>query len=385
MTATLKGATVTDLRPYVQPTPDVPKERFPRSELAPEGCMTLDGLQDHGRFEVSYREVVYATRTLADGRDCPRKLYVLTPSTRDEAQQAAHKQGYPCVLYVQGSAWRTQNLFSHFSEHVRLAEEGFVVACVQYRESSLAPFPAQAQDVRSAFAYLRRHARAFGICPTQMALWGDSSGAHSALLAAYTGAFVADGKGDAFGPCDADGKGDALGPCDALPAFETLRAQGTVNRLAFLVEDEPLRLAAPDAAGEPFEPRCVVDWYGPVAIDQMNCVPSAQDHDGPDSPEGCLIGGRRVREHRTWAAAASPLSYIPPAAERRLPPTLIMHGDRDPLVNFEQSVLLYEALRAAGQDVTFYRLPDAHHGCNGFRNDTALQVVWDFLRAHLCA
>lgn len=246
---------------------------------------------------------------------------------------------------------------------MRLAEEGFVVACVQYRESDLAPFPAQVQDVRSAFAYLRRHAKEYAICPKNMALWGDSSGAHSTLIAAYTGAFMTDDRSA------------------ALPAFKDLRSVGAVEQLAFLVEGETVCLADPDAFDEPFEPCCVVDWYGPVAIDQMNCVPSAQDHSAPDSPEGRLIGHRPVREHRERAAAANPISYIPSVERRVLPPTLIIHGDRDPLVNFEQSVLLYEALREAGQNVTFYRLPNAHHGCNGFRNDTALRIVWDFLRA----
>jgi dipeptidyl aminopeptidase/acylaminoacyl peptidase len=35
-----------------------------------------------------------------------------------------------------------------------------------------------------------------------------------------------------------------------------------------------------------------------------------------------------------------------------------MHGDRDFLVPFNQSVLLYEKLRKLGKDVEFYKLHD---------------------------
>lgn len=42
---------------------------------------TLEGLHDHERYEVSYREVTYAVRILANGVECPRIMYVLVPST----------------------------------------------------------------------------------------------------------------------------------------------------------------------------------------------------------------------------------------------------------------------------------------------------------------
>ena len=54
----------------------------------------------------------------------------------------------------------------------------------------------------------------------------------------------------------------------------------------------------------------------------------------------------RVRE-------ASPLTYV----SKNAPPFLIMHGLADSSVPHGQSVLLYEALKAAGSDVTL-RLVD---------------------------
>ena len=55
---------------------------------------------------------------------------------------------------------------------------------------------------------------------------------------------------------------------------------------------------------------------------------------------------------------ANPVTYVTPEA----PPFLIVHGDRDPLVPYGQSLLLVDALRAAGVPVTFYTVVGAGHG-----------------------
>lgn len=331
------------LPPYIEPT-TAPLASFPRNESLPEGCVELTGLTDDEDYQVECREVTYVTRTLADGTACPRKLYALIPSSKDPIKASYGVDGYPCVVFVQGSAWHTQHLYAHFTDHVRLCSHGFVVVCVQYRESDLAPFPAQMQDAKTAVRFVRSHAAKLHVDRRRIALWGDSSGAHTALLAAFTAGLSA----------------------------PTKEAEGRV-----------LELDTPDYGEMSAEVACVVDWYGPVALELMNTVTSSQDHNGPASPEGMVLGGVTVREHPELAAAASPLSYIPPVAERALPPVLIMHGGRDQLVNFDQSVRLYEALKSAGQSATFYKLPDAHHGSGGFRSIGALDIVESFLREQL--
>ena len=329
--------------PYIDPI-NVVLDDFPRNETLPEGCIELLGLVDDDSYQVECRELTYVTRTLADGSPCLRKLYTLIPSSKDPIKASYGASGFPCVVFVQGSAWHKQHLYAHFSDHVRLCSHGYVVVCVQYRESDLAPFPAQMQDAKTAIRFARSHARELHIDPRRIALWGDSSGAHTALLAAFT----------------------------AGMDVQVVTAEGRA-----------IDLDTPDYGDQSAEVSCVVDWYGPTALELMNTVPSSQDHNGPGSPEGMVLGGVVVREHLELAAAASPLSYIPAVEERALPPVLIMHGGRDQLVNFDQSVRLHEALRSAGQDVTFYKLPDAHHGSAGFRCAGALDVVEDFLRRHL--
>jgi len=115
----------------------------------------------------------------------------------------------------------------------------------------------------------------------------------------------------------------------------------------------------------------------------MNRVPSTQDHIGPNTPEGSVIGHLNILEHPELVRAASPITYVPEARERMLPPVLIMHGGRDQLVNFDQSCRLYKRLREAGQEVEFYKLPDAHHGSAGFRCHRAVDLVEEFMSRHL--
>jgi dipeptidyl aminopeptidase/acylaminoacyl peptidase len=80
-------------------------------------------------------------------------------------------------------------------------------------------------------------------------------------------------------------------------------------------------------------------------------------------------------ERRTLALANSPVTYI--AAGRSIPPFLIVHGDEDAIVPFNQSVRLYEALRTSGHDAVFYRVKGGNHGWN-FWSPELMQLVIEF-------
>jgi fermentation-respiration switch protein FrsA (DUF1100 family) len=75
-------------------------------------------------------------------------------------------------------------------------------------------------------------------------------------------------------------------------------------------------------------------------------------HNDAASPESRLVGAP-VSGAPDRVRAASPVTYIRDDA----PPFLIMHGLADNSVPHGQSVLLYDALKAANQDVTL-RLVD---------------------------
>lgn len=236
---------------------------------------------------------------------------------------------FPLLVYVQGSAWRPQNLYAALPQLADFAHRGFVVASVEYRSTLEGIFPTQAQDAKTAIRFLRANAAQFKIDPARVAVWGDSSGGHTAVM---------------------------VGVSEGLAEFETSLYPGESSGV-----------------------RAVVDFYGPTDLLQMNSYPSIMDHNDPNSPESLLMGGQ-LQENPEKAAQANPIIYI--SKEKTLPPFLILHGDLDPLVPFNQSVLLYEALKAAGQNATFYKVKGAGHG-DRFWTPEVLDLVYKFLLAYV--
>lgn len=304
---------------------------FPRNEEIPEGCIVLDGLTDSWGYPVDvHTDVVYVTRS--EPEDIPLHLHIIVPKGHFEDFGFHEVEGrpWPCVVYIPGSAFHQQDMWSVIGSNLRLAQKGFAVAIVEYRPSETAPFPAQMQDAKTAIRYMRKHAKEYGIDPERIAVAGDSSGGHSALMAGFTG--------------------------DELPDTE-----------------EYSEFSA--------KVRCIVDYYGPTVFSLMNYCDSFMDHIQPDSPEGFEIGLKNVLEHPELVAPTIPMNYL--SEEKATPPTLIIHGGRDMLVNFDQSCQLYSYMKKLGKDVTFYKINDAGHGCNGFLNDTVLDITVDYLKKHL--
>lgn len=211
----------------------------------------------------------------------------------------------PCLVYVQGSAWRKQVCTRDLTQLARLTERGIAVAIVEYREAELAPFPAQCHDAQAALRFIHRHAKRFGIDPGKLVLGGSSSGGHTAVMAVI----VDQENGE---------------PASALPC------------------------------------RGIIDLYGAVSFLHADGYPTTVDGGMPTSPEGMLMGGVNLREHPELCRAASAVPNI--TAETPLPPMLIAHGTKDRTVNCELSAELFEHLRATGHDAELVLVKGADHG-----------------------
>jgi acetyl esterase/lipase len=242
----------------------------------------------------------------------------------------AKEHVWPCIVYVQGSAFHEQWIWNNIARHIRLAQKGYVIAIVQYRPSEVAPFPAQMQDAKTAIRFMRKHAAEYHVDPDHIAVAGDSSGGHTALMAGFTG------------------------------------------------DDEPDTDLYSEYSAKV---NCIVDVYGPTVFALMNYYDSSQNHYDPESPEGFEIGQKNVLENLDDADATIPMNYL--SEDKPTPPLLVIHGGRDMLVPFNQSVRLYECMKKLNKDVTFYKIDDANHGCLGWDNDTILDIVEKFLREHI--
>src|SRR3989304_9421195 len=90
--------------------------------------------------------------------------------------------------------------------------------------------------------------------------------------------------------------------------------------------------------------RAVIDFFGPVDLRGGRNVAPVRAFLGPglDSDDA----GRLLTE-------ASPITHV----SRDDPPVLILHGDRDPVVPYAQSVAFERALRGAGASVRLVTVP----------------------------
>lgn len=283
-------------------------------------------------------QVIYADKCNAYGSQYVPNVVYRTLENRELTLQLivpsvnTGKNGHPLLVYVQGSAWRKQNTYANIPQLCHFANQGYVVASVEYRPSDIAKFPAQLVDVKAAIRFLRGNCKQYNIDPDRVAVFGDSSGGHVALMVGLT----------------ADKK-----------QFD---------------EGDYLDFAS--------DVNAVVDFYGPTDVTKMYGMPRAKWASNlPDNeiPENILYGGN-IKTNPELSQLGNPLNYV--MAEKELPPFLIMHGDTDDVVPFNQSVVMYKKLIACQKNVQFYKVAGAFHGDRMWTKAT-LDIVLAFLHAYV--
>jgi dipeptidyl aminopeptidase/acylaminoacyl peptidase len=95
-------------------------------------------------------------------------------------------------------------------------------------------------------------------------------------------------------------------------------------------------------------------------------------------PYSKLIGAK-LGQDKDKCDAVSPVHYV----SKDNPPFLILHGDRDRLVPYAQSVELAELLTRAGVPVTLQRFPGAGHGGPAFGLPAVTQLTNAFFDKYL--
>ncbi len=88
----------------------------------------------------------------------------------------------PMILYVHGGGWQNGDKANVGLKADAFVARGWVFASTNYRLAPDASFPAHAQDVAAAFAWLRDHAEDFGGHRRDIVLMGHSAGAHLVAL-----------------------------------------------------------------------------------------------------------------------------------------------------------------------------------------------------------
>ena len=231
----------------------------------------------------------------------------------------------PLVIYVHGGGWRhgdsrTTGAFTNFPRVLAsLAARGYVVASIEYRLTGEARYPAAVRDVNSAIAFLRLHAREWGIDPTRVVLWGASAGGYLVAMSATT--------------------------CND-PRFAPPLSTGRMSR----------RQAA--AAAAPRVSDCVqavVSWYG--LFDLGPLLAGTGSNPAITAVVRAFLGCR-AGSCLGLAGRASPLGRVSSGT----PPMLLMAGTADTEVPCEQTLEMAAALRRAHAPVQMHLVKGANHG-----------------------
>jgi acetyl esterase/lipase len=267
----------------------------------------------------------YDVKYVPDG-DSAQVLDIFYPEKRADKPQ-------PLLVWIHGGGW--QGGSKTHQPYVYQLARGYIIASIEYRFSQKALFPAQIQDCQAAIRWLRAHAKKYNIDPNRLGVGGASAGGHLAALVGVSG-----GK-NAFSPIGGN-------------------------------EDQSDRVQA------------VCDVFGPAdfwtvikqAEEDKNVKNTLKWNNG--DPYSKLIGGK-LGQDKEKCDAVSPAHYV----SKDSPPFLILHGDRDPLVPYAQSVELADLLARAGVPVTLQRLPGAGHGGPAFTQPAITRLADAFFDKYL--
>ncbi|MEM6452790.1 MAG: alpha/beta hydrolase [Cyanobacteria bacterium P01_D01_bin.105] len=236
-----------------------------------------------------------------------------------EVYQPPMSGQYPAVVMLYGGGWSRGDSSANEEFGRFLAARGYVVVALEYRLTPEYVFPAQLRDVEAGLAFVRDRADEYDIDADRIALVGWSAGAHLAMLTGFQG-----------------------------------------------------------AAGV----KSIVDFYGPVDLAAGYADPPVPDPLDVRQVLRAFLGGSPSELPEAYVAA-SPITYVKAAEASSLPPTLLVYGGRDSIVEQKYGRFLYEQLLASGNTAVWVPIPWAEHAFdavfNGVSNQMALHFVERFL------
>lgn len=245
---------------------------------------------------------------------------------------AGNKKNRPLVVWIHGGAWNHNDKYAdmgYMRQTVKaFVDSGYALASIDYRFSTMAPFPAQVQDGNQALDFLYRQADQYGYDKNRIALIGFSAGGHLASL---------------------------IG----------------------LSHNNRVRDFYAGGAQPAFNIKCVVDFYGPADLIAASMSTDTAVNNARSSI-AMLLGAVPV-ERPNLAKKASPVSYV----DKGDPPFLIVNGEKDELVANTQSRLLSGWLHVNGVPNELILVPGAPHYGPMFDAPEIRQRLFLFLRKHL--
>ncbi|MBW4891882.1 alpha/beta hydrolase [Mucilaginibacter sp. HMF5004] len=208
------------------------------------------------------------------------------------------KKALPLIIYIHGGGWVHGSKEEEKWFSIFFKKE-YVIANVEYRIANQAPAPAAIQDIRCALMYLAQNNAKWHIDKERIVIAGSSAGGHLALIAGL------------------------------------LQNNNVFDNNCTPV---PLHIAG------------IIDKYGPTDLAQWDAMKN------PGKASSSWLGGRG--NDSVFVRSLSPVYYV----NYNSPPVLIIHGDADHTVPYQQSLLLLDKLKAFGVKVEMYTAKGGRHG-----------------------
>lgn len=257
--------------------------------------------QPGGDFDAPLPESVELTADIpyAGSQHHRQQLDVLLPKTR------ASEGPLPVIAYVHGGGWSMgSRLMARPQVAAHVASGEYAAVAIGYRLSGEVTYPAPLHDLKAGIRWIRGNADRYGFDPDRICVMGASAGGHlTALIGTTNGSPEHAGK---------------LGP--------------------YLSESSDVQ--------------CAIPLFGSTDL-----VHEAPVETGGSARRDAFLGGHG-EPVAALARSASPILHV----DASDPPFYFIHGTRDPLVPYVQSVNLDRALREANVPSALLTVEGGGHG-----------------------
>jgi acetyl esterase/lipase len=154
----------------------------------------------------------------------PKSTWTYSGSQQLDFYPAIGRPSAPCVIVIHGGGWDDGDRGQLASFNYLLARDGFAVADISYRLAPSSRWPAQREDVAAAVAFVKAHAREWGVDPSKLVILGRSAGGQISEAAGYS-LHDPDVKGvvGLYGPSDMNFAWKFSSADDALNSPELMR------------------------------------------------------------------------------------------------------------------------------------------------------------------
>jgi acetyl esterase/lipase len=240
------------------------------------------------------------------------------------------------ILFIVSGGWRSSPGFIRPEMYSPFFERGYTVFAVVHGTQPKFTVPEIIEDIHRAVRFVRYHAKDYHIDPDRLGITGASAGAHLSLM---------------LGTAGSPGNPKVKDPVD--------RVSSRVQAVACF-----------------FPPTDFLNWGKEGAVlDAKNMdrrFKAAIDFQIFDTQERIFKRVTDEKKEIDLLREISPIYHI----SRDDAPTLIIHGDKDPLVPVQQSERMVAKLKEVGVPANLIVKKDCGHGWITILKDTGSLADW---------